>query len=87
MSCDILTYSAFMHLILQQKRNDREIENLFSSVQNTIESKDTTIEKCCVLSESHLPILKIKLDETLTLCESILSQGVNKEAVRYFFFI
>ncbi|XP_055310242.1 biogenesis of lysosome-related organelles complex 1 subunit 5 [Sitodiplosis mosellana] len=64
----------------EQKRNDKEIENLFSSVQNTIEAKDSTVEKCCILSETNLPLLKIKLDETLTLCESVLTRGVNKEA-------
>lgn len=70
---------------LQQKRNDKEIENLFSSVQNTIEAKETSVEKCCVLSGSHLPLLKIKLVETLTLCENVLTRGVNKEAVSFSF--
>lgn len=62
------------------KRNDREIENLFNSVQNTIEAKETSVEKCYMLSESNLPILKIKLDETSTLCENVLNRGVNEEA-------
>lgn len=34
-----------------------------------------------MLSESNLPILKIKLDETSTLCENVLNRGVNEEAV------
>lgn len=66
---------------LQQKRNDREVEHLFASVQNTIDAKDSTIEKCYVLSETNLPLLKIKLDETSTLCENVLNRGVNQEAV------
>lgn len=66
---------------LQQQRNDREVENLFASVQNTIEAKDSTIEKCLVLCETNLPLLKIKLDETSTLCENVLNRGVNQEAV------
>lgn len=69
--------------VLQQKRNDKEIENLFSSVQNTIEAKDTSIARCHTLSEKNLPLLKIKLDETLTLCEGVLNRGVNKEAVSF----
>lgn len=69
------------YIISQLKRNDREIENLFNSVQNTIEAKETSVEKCYMLSESNLPILKIKLDETSTLCENVLNRGVNEEAV------
>lgn len=65
----------------QLRRNDKEVENLFSSVQNIIEAKDTSIEKCYVLSETNLPLLKIKLDESLTLCESVLNRGVNEKAV------
>lgn len=68
---------------MQQKRNDKEIENLFASVQNTIEAKDTSITKCHILSEKNLPLLKIKLDETLALCEGVLNRGVNKESVIY----
>lgn len=64
----------------EQKRNDREVENLFASVQNTIDAKDSTVEKCYVLSETNLPLLKIKLDETSTLCESVLNRGVNQVA-------
>lgn len=71
------------HLIryLQLKRGDREIENLFNAVQNTIDARDTSIEKCRNLSESNLPFLKIKLDETLALCENVLSRDQNTEAV------
>lgn len=65
----------------QERRDDKEVENLFASVQNTIEARDSSIGKCYLLSESNLPLLKIKLDETLTLCESVLNRGVNREAV------
>lgn len=34
-----------------------------------------------MLSESNLPLLKIKLDETLTLCENVLNREANKDAV------
>lgn len=78
---NIIFFIAFTIEIGQQKRNDREIEHLFASVQNTIEAKDSTIEKCYVLSETNLPLLKIKLDETSTLCENVLNRGVNQEAV------
>lgn len=50
-------------------------------MQNTIEAKESSVEKCYVLSETNLPLLKIKLDETLTLCDSVLNRGVNQEAV------
>lgn len=65
----------------QSKRGDREIENLFNAVQSTIDSRDTSIEKCRNLSESNLPLLKIKLDETLALCENVLTRDENTEAV------
>lgn len=63
-------------------RKDQEVENLFQAVQNTIEAKDTSVEKCKVLNETNLPLLKIKLDETLTLCERVLNRDRNNiEAV------
>lgn len=36
-----------------------------------------------MLSGSNLPLLKIKLDETLTLCENVLNRGVDEEAVSF----
>ncbi|XP_031620943.1 biogenesis of lysosome-related organelles complex 1 subunit 5 [Contarinia nasturtii] len=60
----------------EQNRNDKEVENLFLSVQSTIEAKESSVEKCL----SNLPLLKIKLDETLTLCENVLNRSVNEEA-------
>lgn len=69
---------------VQQKRNDREVENLFESVKNTIEAKESIIERCHTLSQTNLPLLKIKLDESVTLGETILNRGVNDEAVRRF---
>lgn len=38
-----------------------------------------------MLSGSNLPLLKIKLDETLTLCENVLNRGVDEEAVSCFY--
>lgn len=66
---------------LQLNRKDREIENLFTAVQNTIDAKDTAVERCRVLSETNLPILKIKLDETLTLCENVLQRKPDSRLV------
>lgn len=63
------------------KRGDRDIENLFNAVQNTIDARDTSIERCRNLSESNLPLLKIKLTETLALCENVLTRDENTEAV------
>lgn len=63
------------------KRGDREIEHLFNALQNTIDAQDRSIEKCRNLSESNLPLLKIKLDETLALCENVLTRDQNTEAV------
>lgn len=73
--------SLFFFFLIQLKRKDREIENLFSALQNTIDARDTSIEKCRNLSESNLPLLKIKLDETLALCDNVLNRNPNTEAV------
>lgn len=76
-----LFFSNLVSVQSQLKRKDKEVENLFAAVQNTIDAKDTTVERCRVLSETNLPILKIKLDETLTLCENVLQREPDKRLV------
>lgn len=57
------------------------MENLFSAVQNTIDAKDTSVERCNNFCQSNLPLLKIKLDEALTLCEKVLQRNEDHELI------
>lgn len=54
---------------------------MFGAVQTTAETKAAAVQKCRHLAESHLPLLKIKLDASLALCEQILSRDADPEAV------
>lgn len=48
----------------QEKRKDREVEGLFTTLQNTIEIRDVALQKCTRLSETHLPDLRKQLDKS-----------------------
>lgn len=67
--------------LIQVNRKDREIENLFASVQNTVDAKETTVERCRILSQENLPLLKYKLEDTLTLCEDVLNRKPDPDLV------
>lgn len=54
--------------VFQEKRNDIEIENLFTILQKTTELKDSTIPKCISISENSLEELKKTVDEILDIC-------------------
>lgn len=72
-------------LWLQGNRKDREIENLFTTVQTTIDAKETSVERCRILSQDNLPLLKYKLEDTLTLCENVLNRKADPELVSLMF--
>lgn len=59
---------------MQGKRNDREIENLFASAQNTTEVKDSSVARSKALGEV-LPALNSILRNTLRDCE----RAVNRQ--------
>lgn len=56
---------------LQEKRQDQEIEGLFAVLQNTIELRDSSLERCHLTSETHLPGLRANLEQTLADCQEI----------------
>lgn len=58
----------------QEKRNDREIENLFRTAQNTTEVKDHSVARCKALSEVQLPVLNSLLKSTLRECEKAVNR-------------
>lgn len=37
------------------------------------------MERCRILSQENLPLLKFKLEDTLTLCENVLNRKPNPE--------
>ncbi|XP_055714813.1 biogenesis of lysosome-related organelles complex 1 subunit 5, partial [Phlebotomus papatasi] len=55
----------------EEKRNDREVENLFLSLQNTSEAKDSGVSKCKVACEGHLDQLQKSLEVALTACQEV----------------
>lgn len=63
----------------QEKRNDREIENLFSTAQNTTEVKDSSVARCKALSEVQLPVLNKILRDTLRDCQQALNRRPDPE--------
>lgn len=65
-SCNHLFWGHF-----QEKRNDREVENLFLSLQNTSETKDSGVSKCKVACEGHLDQLQKSLEVALTACQEV----------------
>lgn len=55
----------------QEKRGDREVENLFSILEKLTEIKDSQVEKINKSAENSLPVLSEKLEQALQLCENI----------------
>lgn len=64
---------------LQEKRNDREIENLFATAQSTTEVKDDSVPRCRALSEIQLPVLHSILRTTLGNCEKAVQRQPDPE--------
>lgn len=64
----------FFFFNFQETRGDREIDNIFTAFQNTIETKDSSLEKCRLVSETNLPVLKVGLENTLNICEKIIER-------------
>jgi len=69
----------FMLREFEEKRSDREIENLFSVIENAIDIKDNQIERLKHLSSANLPLLTSKLDEALAICDKIHNIELEKE--------
>lgn len=61
---------------MQERRNDREIENLFATAQSTTEVKDDSVARCKSLCEVQLPVLNSILRNTLR----DIDRAVNKKA-------
>lgn len=69
------------NLNLQEKRQDREIEGLFTTLQNTIENRDSNIEKFRLASEVHLSDIKTNLDSVKSVFETVLEAIPTEDLV------
>lgn len=63
----------------EEKRGDREIDNLFAAAQNVAEVKDTSVAKCRAVSEVQLPVLKSVLADTLKQCAEAVARKPDPE--------
>ncbi|CAH0724681.1 unnamed protein product, partial [Brenthis ino] len=61
----------FMLKEFEEKRGDREVENLFAILENLTDIKDTQVEKIIKSSNTALPVLGEKLNQALKLSEEI----------------
>lgn len=57
----------------QLKHKDREIETLFTTLQNTIEIRDTGLPRCEQLARAHIDTLGAQVAETQELCRRTLA--------------
>ncbi|XP_032529105.1 biogenesis of lysosome-related organelles complex 1 subunit 5 isoform X2 [Danaus plexippus] len=55
----------------EEKRGDREVENLFAILEKLTDIKDTQLEKVEKASSTALPVLAEKLNQALQLSEEI----------------
>lgn len=67
--------------LVQEKRQDREIEGLFTALQNTIENRDSGIEKFRLASEVHLSDIKANLDSVKGVLETVLDDNPTEDLV------
>ncbi|XP_059613474.1 biogenesis of lysosome-related organelles complex 1 subunit 5 [Phlebotomus argentipes] len=61
----------------EEKRSDREVENLFHCLQNTSETKDSGVSRCRVACEGHLEEVKRALEVALGACEEVCSHTAD----------
>ncbi|XP_045528177.1 biogenesis of lysosome-related organelles complex 1 subunit 5 [Pieris brassicae] len=55
----------------EEKRGDREVENLFNILENITDIKDTQVDKIHRIGSTALPVLSEKLQQALLLTEDI----------------
>ncbi|KAJ8736518.1 hypothetical protein PYW08_007174 [Mythimna loreyi] len=61
----------FMLKEFEEKRGDREVENLFAILEKLTDIKDSQAEKIIKAGETGLPVLKEKLQQALLLSEEV----------------
>ncbi|XP_077296220.1 biogenesis of lysosome-related organelles complex 1 subunit 5 isoform X2 [Arctopsyche grandis] len=68
----------FMLREFENKRSDREVENLFSIIENATEIKDNQVERLKELSETNIPKLTDALNKALEETEAIFKVEQDK---------
>ncbi|XP_053615811.1 biogenesis of lysosome-related organelles complex 1 subunit 5 isoform X2 [Plodia interpunctella] len=61
----------------EEKRGDREVENLFSILETLTETKDNQADKIKKSGEPALPLLSEKLEQALHLCEEVEKEYID----------
>ncbi|XP_021200388.1 biogenesis of lysosome-related organelles complex 1 subunit 5 isoform X1 [Helicoverpa armigera] len=61
----------FMLKEFEEKRGDREVENLFAILEKLTDIKDSQAEKIIKSGETGLPVLKEKLQQALLLSDEV----------------
>ncbi|XP_047985046.1 biogenesis of lysosome-related organelles complex 1 subunit 5 isoform X2 [Leguminivora glycinivorella] len=61
----------FMLKEFEEKRGDREVENLFYILEKVTDIKDSQVDKIKKGSEAALPVLSEKLNQALEVCEAV----------------
>ncbi|XP_013194667.2 biogenesis of lysosome-related organelles complex 1 subunit 5 [Amyelois transitella] len=71
----------FMLKEFEEKRGDREVENLFSILEKLTEVKDNQVDKIKKVGEAALPLLNEKLEQALQLCEEVERESIEIQKV------
>ncbi|XP_022822466.1 biogenesis of lysosome-related organelles complex 1 subunit 5 isoform X2 [Spodoptera litura] len=65
----------------EEKRGDREVENLFSILEKLTDIKDSQAEKIIKTGETGLPVLKEKLEQALQLSAEVEKDYLDSRKV------
>lgn len=71
----------FMLKEFEEKRGDREVENLFSILEKLTDIKDSQAEKIIKTGETGLPVLKEKLEQALQLSAEVEKDYIDSRQV------
>ncbi|XP_022117400.1 biogenesis of lysosome-related organelles complex 1 subunit 5 [Pieris rapae] len=63
----------------EEKRGDREVENLFNILENITDIKDTQVDKIHRIGSTALPVLSEKLQQALLLTDDIEKVYTDKQ--------
>ncbi|XP_062524569.1 biogenesis of lysosome-related organelles complex 1 subunit 5 isoform X2 [Bombyx mori] len=65
----------------EEKRGDREVENLFKILEKITEIKDNESERIRKSGHNALPVLSEKLEQALNLCEELEKDYLETQKV------
>ncbi|KAM3967566.1 biogenesis of lysosome-related organelles complex 1 subunit 5 [Aphomia sociella] len=66
----------------EEKRGDREVENLFSILEKITDIKDSQVDRIRRSGETTLPILNEKLEQVLQLCDEVEQEYLHLQKER-----